>query len=98
MSKLSLEVPHTLGREEATRRLKDKLPLAQGEVTDLHHEWNDHTLSFDFQTMGMKIAGTMAVEETAVHVDIDLPWAASMVKGMIEQRVRQELGEVLRPA
>ena len=45
--------------------------------------------------MGFKVGGTLAVEDTAANIDVDLPLAAMMVKGMIEQRVRQELGTVL---
>ena len=48
-----------------------------------------------FKAMGFKVGGTLAVEDTAANLDIDLPLAAMMVKGMIEQRVRQEIGTVL---
>ena len=95
MPKLTMEVPHSLGQDEAVRRLKDKLREAEGAADDMHQEWHDHTLSFHFEVMGMKIQGTMAVEDKAVRVDVDLPLAAVMVKGMIQQRVQQELAAVL---
>lgn len=99
MPKLTTEVPHALGQDEALRRLKHQLELAkqdyQSQVGDLYGEWQDHILSFNFQVMGMKVAGEMAVEAASVRVNADLPLAAMMVKGMIEQRLRQELGKVL---
>ena len=61
----------------------------------LDEQWQDHTLTFHFQAMGFKVGGTLAVEDAAANLDIDLPLAAIVVKGMIEQRVRQELGTVL---
>jgi hypothetical protein len=99
MPQLSVQVPHTLGPDEAVRRLKDKFTLArglyQGQVQDLHEEWTDHTLSFGFKAVGMKVAGTLAVADAAVNLTADLPFAAMLFKGTIEQRVRQELGELL---
>jgi hypothetical protein len=95
MPKLSTQVPHTLGREEATRRIKEQLPKAKDLVTDLKQEWHDHTLTFQFTGMGFKISGTMAVEDAAAKVDVDLPLAAAMFKGMIEQRVHKELAAIL---
>jgi hypothetical protein len=99
MPKLTMEVPHSLGREEAMRRLKEQFELARGAygsyVGDLQQEWNDHTLTFGFKAAGMKVGGTLTVEEALVRVLADLPLAAMMLKKMIDQRVRQELGQVL---
>jgi hypothetical protein len=96
MPKITLQVPHTLGQAEATRRLKEKLNLAKGKVTDLHERWQDNTLTFDFQIMNMKVSGTITVEETVIAVALDLPFAMMMFKGMVEQRVSQELIEVVK--
>jgi len=90
-----MQIPHALGREEATRRIKEQLPKAQDQVTDLEELWQDHTLTFHFKAMGFKVGGILAVEDAAANLDLDLPLAAMMVKGIIEQRVRQELGTVL---
>jgi len=95
MPRLSMQIPHALGREEATRRIKELLPKARERVSDLDEQWQDHTLAFQFKAMGFKVGGTLAVEETAAKIDVDLPLAAMMVKGMIEQRVRQEIGTIL---
>jgi hypothetical protein len=90
-----MQIPHTLGREEAARRIKEQLPKARTLVTDYDEQWQDHTLTFHFKAMGFMVGGVMVVEETAVNLDIDLPLAAMLVKGTIEQRVRQEIGMVL---
>lgn len=95
MPKLSMEVPHTLGRDEAARRLKVQIERARSKVSDLQDDWQGDTLNFKLQAMGFKVGGAMEVQDSAVIIDADLPLAALMVKGMIEQRIRQELGTVL---
>ncbi len=99
MPQLTVEVPHQLGQEEAARRLKARFDALRGtyqtQVSEATEEWRDHTLFFGFRAMGMKVSGTLAVEPALVRVDAELPFAAMMVKGMIEQRVRDELGKML---
>lgn len=99
MPKLTMETPHELARDEAVRRLKEKFADAKdtygSQVTDLREQWNDGTLSFSFKVVGMSIAGTVAVEDSAVKLDTELPMAAIMFKGMIEGRIREELSELL---
>ena len=95
MPRLSMQIPHALGREEAARRVKEQIPKAQSQVTDFDEQWQEHTLTFHFKAMGFKVGGTLAMEDSAANLDVDLPLAAMMVKGIIEQRVRQEFGTVL---
>lgn len=101
MPKVTVEIPHTLGREEAGRRLKQQFELANAQygshISDLQQQWGDYTLTFAFRAVGMKIAGTVTVEEALVRVLLELPLAAMMIKGTIEQRMRQELGQILGP-
>ena len=95
MPRLSMQIPHALGREEAARRLKAQINRGRSKVSDLEEDWQGDTLNFKFKAMGFKVGGAMAVEDAAVKIDVDLPFAAMMVKGMIEQRARQELGGIL---
>ena len=75
MPKISIEVPHSLGRDEAARRLKKQLDVAlrgdQGMVSDVKVEWIENALSFAFKAMGMKVAGTMAIEDSLVRAHAD---------------------------
>ncbi len=99
MPRITLEVPHSLGLEEATRRLKDRFAAAKAEhgdrVSNLREEWRDHTLSFALQAMGMGVSGTVAVEPDQVKLDAELPFAAAFFRGAIEQRLRQEVAILL---
>jgi hypothetical protein len=99
MPQLTLDVPHALGQDEAAKRLKERFEFAsetyKSQVNNLNHGWSDHTFSFDFQAMGMKVAGTLAVEPTLVKLNVNLPLAAMFFKKTIEERVRHEVGRML---
>jgi len=94
-----MDVSHQLGLEEALQRLRDKMESVHkefgGQVSDLREEWCENELAFGFSAVGMKIAGTVAVESALVRVNAKLPLAAAMFKGLIEQRIREELNRVL---
>jgi hypothetical protein len=99
MPRLTMQTDHQLGRVEAVRRLKEKFAESRerfgSQVNDLTEEWDGHMYTFGFRAMGMKVAGTITVEDSAVSLAAELPLAAMLVKGMIEQRIREELGGLL---
>ncbi len=99
MPHLTIEVPHALDQAEAVRRLKEQFRLAQetyqSHLSDLEEEWTDNTLRFSFRAVGMRIAGTLAVEASLVRIAVELPLAASLFKGLIQQQVCEELGKIL---
>jgi hypothetical protein len=94
-----MSVPHTLSQEEATRRLREQIQSARSSfsehVQNFEEHWEGNTLAFSFTTFGFKVKGTLNSEPSAVQVNADLPMAALMFKGMIEQQVREQLGRVL---
>ncbi|MEX2559164.1 MAG: polyhydroxyalkanoic acid system family protein [Pirellulales bacterium] len=99
MPKFSMSVPHTLGREQATERLKGFLAKIKerhkDQVSNLQEEWAGNLLKFSFTTFGFKIGGATTVEENEVKLDGDIPFAAMMFKGKIEQEIRESLNKVL---
>jgi predicted NBD/HSP70 family sugar kinase len=101
MPQLSFAIPHSLGREEAARRLKERFATARAEFRDhvshFREEWLDHTFSFAFQALGMAVSGTVAVEPESVKLAAQLPLAAMLIKGPIEARLRREVGDLLAP-
>ncbi len=99
MARLSMKTAHHLGKDEAQRRLKDKLGVALAaygrKATDLHEEWSDGTLSFEFKTMGASVVGTMVVQDSEVRLAADVPLRLALFKKLIERRIRAELGNLL---
>ncbi|MCE5302809.1 MAG: polyhydroxyalkanoic acid system family protein [Planctomycetaceae bacterium] len=102
MPKLSLDIPHSLGQEEALRRLKVKFAAALSQygdrVSDYREQWEDHTFSFGFKTLGMSVSGTVAVEPEYIRLAASLPLAAMLVKGAIEEQLRREMDRLLAAA
>ena len=100
MPHLNMQIPHQLGEEEALRRLKEKLDIAksayQSQVGDLHQEWNGQELSFGFKVTGLKVSGTLLVEDAAVKLAAALPLAAMVFKGAIQRRLQEELQGLLK--
>ena len=99
MPSLNLNSPHQLGQEEATNRLKtffEKLKARHGDkVSNLKEEWQGNLLKYSFSTYGFNIKGDLSVEPDAVKIKGELPFAAMMFKGKIEQAVKEELQRVL---
>jgi hypothetical protein len=99
MPRMTMSVPHGLSQEEALRRIKTKsqdvLSQFGGQVKDLEEAWADHVYSFRFATMGMKIRGKVQVESSEIQLEAEVPLFALAFRGMVEGRVRSELGEIL---
>jgi hypothetical protein len=95
MPKLTVAVPHSLDPQEATKRLQGFLERVRSrygdQVSDLQEEWGDSSGTFSFKTYGFNVKGTLAVTPGEVRVDGDLPFAAMMFKGRVEQTIRENL-------
>lgn len=101
MPKMSVTIPHTLGEEEARRRVQGMISNMKEQygdrVSDLHEEWNGDTGRFSLKAMGMSLKGTLQVTDNAVKVDGDLPWAAKPFQGTIEATIRERAERLLAP-
>jgi len=99
MPSLRVTVPHSLGREEALRRLRgesEAVKSAFGDrVTNVVERGDEDGLSFGFSVMGMAVEGNVAVDQAEVATTAKVPLAAMMFKGLIEQRLRERLSAVL---
>lgn len=65
------------------------------QVKDLKQQWNGNQVDFSFSAMSFSVQGDMQVNKDHISLTAKLPMAAFMFKGMIEQRLRERLGEVL---
>jgi hypothetical protein len=78
MSKpLVVSIPHSLGRDEAMRRLKAGLSRAATSVPVLsvdEERWEDNRMIFRVRAMGQAAAGHVDVAEDHVQVEVVLPW------------------------
>jgi hypothetical protein len=95
---LVISVPHSLGKEEAVRRLKSGLATAQSQFrqffTVQEEIWSGDRLAFRVATLGQTASGTLDVAEDHVRLEIVLPWLLSMAARQI-QRVVNAQGTIM---
>jgi len=93
-------MPHTLGKDEATRRLKVKHAEIKEKhtytVTNLTETWTDvHSMDFAFRVYGFSLTGSVHATDDSVRINVDLPTIAIMMRGTIESEIKKELAQVL---
>lgn len=99
MAQFQTVVPHRLGQSAARVRLEHVLPrMAAGfgdQLSDLEGDWRGNELHYGFTAVGFRITGQIVVEEAAARVHCQLPMAALLFRGRIEQEIRLHLGAAL---
>ena len=74
---LIVSIPHRLGREEATRRLKTGLTRAAASVPVLkvdEERWENDRMIFRVRALGQAASGHLDVADDHVRVEVTLPW------------------------
>ena len=74
---LIVSIPHRLGREEATRRLKGGLSRAAASVPVLQvdeERWEGERMFFRVRALGQAASGQIDVAEDHVRLEVMLPW------------------------
>jgi hypothetical protein len=103
MPKFSFSVPHSKGREDAKKNLRAYIDKSREymakNMNDMKEDWSawdtDNKYAFSFNTFGFNIAGAMTVADDAVKVDGEIPFAAVMFKGKIEQGFKDLVDKAL---
>jgi hypothetical protein len=74
---LIVSIPHRLGREEATRRLKAGLTRAATSVPVLtvdEERWEGDRMVFRVRALGQAASGHLDVADDHVRLEVTLPW------------------------
>lgn len=74
---LIVSIPHRLGREEATRRLKTGLRQAAASIPVLQvdeERWEGDRLIFRVRALGQAASGHLDVADDYARLEITLPW------------------------
>ena len=94
---LIVSIPHSLGRDEAMRRLKTGLSRAAASVPVLsvdEERWDDNRMNFRVRALGQVAAGQVEVEEAYVRVEVTLPWLLQRF-AEVAQAAIQKHGQLL---
>ena len=75
---ITIEVPHKLGQAEAQSRIENGFGKAEDQMggmgVSIEHTWAENVMSFVATAMGQNVNGRLTVMETAVRIELDLPW------------------------
>jgi Putative polyhydroxyalkanoic acid system protein (PHA_gran_rgn) len=74
---LVVSIPHRLGREEATRRLKGGLSRAAASIPVLvvdEERWEGDRMDFRVRALGQAASGHVDVADDHVRLEVMLPW------------------------
>jgi hypothetical protein len=74
---LVVSIPHRLGREEATRRLKVGLTRAASGIAVLkvdEERWQENQMFFRVRALGQAASGHIDVADDHVRLEVVLPW------------------------
>jgi hypothetical protein len=74
---LVVSIPHRLGRDEATRRLKTGLTRAASSIPVLkvdEERWDGNRMVFRVRALGQAASGHIDVADDHVRLEVTLPW------------------------
>ena len=95
MSKpLVVMIPHSLGKEEATCRLKTGMGRVHEQFGDkiarIEDTWTGDHMYFRVSVLGQGVTGGLDVAEDSVRLEVLLPWVLSIfaekAKGLIQKQ------------
>ena len=96
---LVVDLPHSLGVEEARRRmegsmdkLKDHIP---GGNADVRSGWEGNRMHLDVKAMGQEVSCKIDVMETVVRVEVMLPGMLSFFGSQIQGYLKSVGGQLL---
>jgi Putative polyhydroxyalkanoic acid system protein (PHA_gran_rgn) len=86
-----VSIPHRLGREEATRRLKGGLSRAAASVPVLQvdeERWENERMFFRVRALGQAASGHIDVAEDYVRLEVMLPWLLQKFAEVAQTAIR----------
>lgn len=99
MPAFQVEVPHQLGQQQALERLQAFVQKVadryKDQVSKVDGNWEGNVLNFALTTYGFNITGSLTVEDTAVQLKGQIPFAALPFRGKIEHSIGGELQKQL---
>jgi putative polyhydroxyalkanoate system protein len=95
MATIDVRRTHSLPKEDAKNKA-ESLARSMEERFGIVWRWEGDTIHFDAPKGPAKgTKGEVAVTDNEVRVQIDLPFMLKMMKGTVESKVSEKLGELL---
>jgi hypothetical protein len=100
MPGFSTQVSHPLDQQSAVAKLKGLVGALESKykdvASDVQGTWMENVLSFSLKVMGFTITGKVTVEDKLARVEGQLPLAAAMFRGRIEESIKTEMEKELQ--
>ncbi len=100
MPSFSTQVPHPLDQQTAVTKLTGLMSALQTKykdvASDVQGSWAGNVMDFSLKVMGFKITGKVTVEDKLATVQGQLPLAAAMFRGRIEESIKSEMEKELQ--
>ena len=94
-----VSLPHKLGKEEATRRLKKGLGSIRseyGQILQVHEEiWSGDRLAFRLTALKQQVSGAIDVADDHVKLEVMLPWLLAGLAHGIQGTIRARATRML---
>lgn len=96
MPKITKTFTHNLGKDEAVRRLRERIStekINKSNVATVTKEvWTDpYNLDFAMSVLTYRIDGALHIDDSEVKLELNLPFGAMMFKGMVESQIGQQM-------
>jgi hypothetical protein len=94
---VTASVPHTLGKEEARRRIAEGFANAGQQMgsgmlgmLSFQERWEGDRLHFEGGGLGQKISGRLDVLPDSIQIQVDLPELLAMLADKITGKLKQQ--------
>jgi putative polyhydroxyalkanoate system protein len=95
VAKVELSKQHTIGKDAARQRAEQIANRLKDKLGGIEWAWSGDTINFEAKSGTAKGAkGRVEVTDTKITVVVELTFLQSAFKGMVEQRIKQELDSV----
>ena len=88
---LIVSIPHRLGREEATHRLKAGLTRAATSIPVLtvdEERWEGDRMVFRVRALGQAASGHLDVADDHVRLEVTLPWLLQRFADVAQRAIK----------
>ncbi|SEF14736.1 Putative polyhydroxyalkanoic acid system protein (PHA_gran_rgn) [Rhizobiales bacterium GAS191] len=86
-------IPHSLGKVEASRRLKSSLAGIRtafgGKLSIVEEVWTEDHLEFRIGIFGQAATGTIDVADEHVRLAVQLPWVLAILAGKAKALIQK---------
>jgi hypothetical protein len=88
---LIVSIPHSLGKEEALRRLRPGLSRAAASFPVLtvdEERWEGERMNFRVRALGQAASGLVEVGEDQIRLEVALPWLLQKFAAVAQAAIR----------